>query len=350
MSKYHITGRRRHLIPFKVWAVLFVLIIIILAGIVVVRHKYNEELKPVSDSQQTEIFTVAEGSSVKEIANQLQTQRLIRSAWALELYAHSNLGSDLQAGSYAFSPSETTPQIVNTMTKGKVTTKLVTILPGSRIDQVRADLINDGFSPNSVNAALNPAQYSTLPVLAFKPSTVNSLEGLLWPDSFEKDSTTSPATIIQESLNEMGEHLTAAVQQEFTSEDLTVYQGLTLASIIGQEVSKPSDQTQVAQVFLSRLTSGMMLGSDVTAYYGAIAAGQSPSLSFDSPYNTLQHTGLPPTPISTVSSNSLYAATHPAATHWLYFVAGDDGTTYFSSTLQQQQANTAQYCHKLCGE
>jgi cell division protein YceG involved in septum cleavage len=94
----------------------------------------------------------------------------------------------------------------------------------------------------------------------------------------------------------------------------------------------------------------MMLGSDVTADYGSIVANHTPSLSYDSPYNTLLHTGLPPTPISTVNASALNAATHPAATNWLYFVTGDNGTTYFSNTLPQQQANTAAYCHKLCGQ
>jgi UPF0755 protein len=93
----------------------------------------------------------------------------------------------------------------------------------------------------------------------------------------------------------------------------------------------------------------MMLGSDVTARYGAILAGQAPSLTYDSAYNTLLHTGLPPTPISSVNATSLAAATHPANTNWLYFVSGDNGNTYFSTTLQQQQADKQTYCHKLCG-
>ena len=93
-----------------------------------------------------------------------------------------------------------------------------------------------------------------------------------------------------------------------------------------------------------------MLGSDVTAYYGAILAGKSPTTTYDSPYNTLLHKDLPPTPISSISESSLNAAGHPAATDWLYFVSGDDGNTYFSTNLQDHEAYTAKYCHKLCGQ
>jgi UPF0755 protein len=348
MSQYSV-HKGRHGIPRRIWILLASLIIVILIGIVVTRHIYTDQLKPVNASQKTQIFTVASGSTIKQISDQLETAHLIRSAWAMQLYIHSSDNADnLQAGTYAFSPSDSTPQIVTTMSKGTVTTRLVTILPGRRIDQVRADLINDGFSPDSVTAALNPAQYSDLAVLSYKPANVNSLEGLLWPDSFQKVANTNPSVIIRESLQEMGQHLTPEVQTEFASEGLSTYQGLILTSIVLQEVNKPTDQSQAAQVFLSRIKIGMMLGSDVTAYYGSIIAGQAPSLSYDSPYNTLIHTGLPPTPISTINASSLQAVTHPAATSWLYFVAGDDGTTYFSTNLQDQQANTAKYCHKLC--
>jgi len=349
MVAYYGAHRRKRRVPLRVWWLLAVLAALIIGGVLVSRHVYSLDLRAVNADPATRIFTVSSGTSVKEIADNLDTDHLIRSAWAFQLYVHSkDLNDQLQAGTYALSSSQNTASIVNTLTKGKVATKLVTILPGRRIDQVRADLINDGFSPTAVDQALNPAQYADLPVMAFKPANVATLEGLLWPDSFQKNSSTAPSLIIRESLVEMGQQLTPTVQAAFASEGLTTYQGLTLASIVEQEVNKSADQTQVAQVFLSRLKAGSTLGSDVTANYGAIEAGLAPSLSYDSPYNTLIHTGLPPTPISTVSTSSLAAAAHPASTSWLYFVTGDDGTTYFSTNLQDHQAQTQEYCHKLC--
>jgi UPF0755 protein len=349
MAAYRLRQQKRHIFR-RLLSLAIIVVVLVIGGIFLVRHIYYGDLRAVSSNQQSQVVDIKSGSSTTQIADVLQSKQLIRSAWAFNLYVHSQeLGSKLQAGTYAFSPSETTQDIIATLTKGSVTTNLVTILPGRRLDQIRADLINDGFAPAAVDAALNPAQYSDISVMAYRPASA-SLEGLLYPDSFQKTSDTAPSVIIRESLTEMGQHLTPDIQAAFATEGLTTYQGLTLASMIEKEVSKPTDKPQVAQVFLTRLHTGMMLGSDVTAYYGAIEAGQSQSTTYDSPYNTLLHTGLPPTPISTVSSGSLQAAAHPAATDWLYFVTGDDGTTYFSQTLQQHQALTAQYCHKLCSE
>jgi UPF0755 protein len=352
VAKYNMNqkSRLRNRVPRRLYILALVFFLLLGISVFFVRHVYYQDLRPVNNSQSTVIVTIKSGSSSKQIADQLASQHLIRSAWAFQLYVHSKELSDkLQAGTYAISSDQDMSAIITTLTQGDVTTKLVTILPGRRIDQVRAALINDGFSPDAVDRALQPSQYSDISTLAYKPAGA-SLEGLLFPDSFQKTAQTDPSVIIRESLTEMGEHLTPTIQADFAREGLTTYQGLIIASMVEQEVSKPSDRAQAAQVFIKRLQTGMMLGSDVTAYYGAIIAGQSPTTTYASSYNTLLHTGLPPTPIGTVSDSSLEAVANPATTDWLYFVSGDNGNTYFSTTLQQQQAYTAQYCHKLCSE
>lgn len=341
--------KKRRNIPLRITLLAIFLAIVVAVSLVVVRRIYNHDLTAVSTVQSSIVVTIKPGSSSKQIATLLEDKQLIRSAWAFELYVHSKeLGDKLQAGTYALSPNQSTPEIISIISKGAVTTNLVTILPGRRIDQVRADLINDGFSPDAVDKALQPDQYTDMPVLAFKPAGA-SLEGLLFPDSFQRTADTDPSVIIRESLNEMSKHLTTDVQAAYANQGLSVYQGLILASMLEKEVSKPSDRAQAAQVFLKRIHTGMMMGSDVTAFYGAIQAGKAPTTTYDSPYNTLLHQGFPPTPISSISENSLQSAGHPAATDWLYFVAGDDGNTYFSTNLQDHEAYAAKYCHKLCG-
>lgn len=325
-----------------------VILFALVVAAVFVHQDYYADLKPVSTSNQVKFVTIQEGMSTPDIAKLLQSDGLIRSADVFEWYVGSHgAHSDLQAGTYSLKPSMGLVQIVNILSEGKVATNLVTILPGQRLDQIQAALIKAGFQVSAVDAALNPAQYANYPALVDKPPSAN-LEGFLYPDTFQKNDNTSPQIIVEESLNEMGQHLTPAVRAAFAKEGLSVYQGVTLASMVEQEVSSQSDRDQVAQVFLSRLKNNMTLGSESTAFYGAILAGVAPSTSYDSPYNTWIHKGLPPGPISNVSESSLEAVAYPANTQWLYFVTGDNGITYFAKTAQEHDQQTAQYCHKLC--
>jgi UPF0755 protein len=343
------TRQQKRKWPKRLIALALVLIVIIGGATAVVRHQYYSLLKPVSGSPQAaRLITVKRGASVDSIANQLKSAGLIRSAWAFKLYVSSHEVRDsLQAGTYSLDAGQSVAQIVSQLTHGKVATDLITILPGQRLDQIRASLINYGFKEADVDAALNPVSHLGNPALVDKPEKA-SLEGYLYPDSFQKTSSTQPREIVQESLAEMNKQLTPDLREAFAEQGLSTYEGIVLASIVEQEVSNQSDRAQAAQVFIKRLHTGIALGSDVTAYYGSLLAGQKPSLTYDSPYNTLQHKGLPPTPISNVSASSLQAVAHPAATDWLYFVAGDDGATHFSHTLEEHEAAAKQYCHKLC--
>lgn len=335
--------------PRRLTIVLCVIILVIVIATVVVRQVYDRNLQPVNNNQTTQLVTVAQGSSLDAIANQLKKEGLIRSPWAFKLYVSSKqVRSDLQAGTYAFAPSQSVAQIVAQLTHGKIATNSITILPGQRIDQIRSTLLNYGFGKTEVEAALDPAQYAGNPALVDKPATA-SLEGYISPDTFEKDANTTAKDIVTQSLTSMEKQLTPEIRSAFAKQGISTYQGIILASMVEREASKPSDRQQVAQVFLSRLKQDMPLGSDVTAFYGSVLAGQPQSTTYDTPYNTLLHKGLPPTPISNVSTSSLQAVAHPASTDWLYFVAGDDGVVHFSRTFEEHQSLIDQYCHKLCG-
>lgn len=333
----------------KVVLTVMVLAAIVIVGTaVIVRTAYQNNLKPLSSSNIGIAVTIDPGTSPSLAAQLLKDKGVIRSDWAMEWYIRNhNLGDKLQAGTYLFRPSQSVPQIVNQIAEGKIATNLVTILPGRRLNQIKKDLIKDGFRPGEVESALSPGQYASNPALADKPNGA-SLEGYLYPESFQKDANTSAKQIIEQSLDEMAAHLTPEIREAFNKQGLTVHQGVILASIVEQEVSNDSDRATVAQVFYKRLKEGMPLGSDVTAYYGSTLAGRASSVTYDSPYNTRLHKGLPPGPISNVSDSSLKAVAYPAHTDWLYFVTGDNGKTYFSKTLQEHETLTKQYCKKLC--
>lgn len=347
--KYTNRAPRRHW-PRKLLAIALVAGIVIIGATAIVRYVYSQNLKPVSTSQTVQTITINSGATVEQIGALLEQKGLIRSAWAFKLYVSSKeVRNALQAGTYELAPSQSVEEIVSQLTHGKIVTNLVTVLPGQRLDQVRNRLIQDGFSEADVEAALNPANYLDNPALVDKPKNA-SLEGYLYPDSFQRTSETTASDIVTGALKEMDTHLTPDLRDAFSKQGLSTYQGIILASVVEREVPTPQDREQVAQVFLKRLRVGMPLQSDATAHYGAILDGAKPSSRYESPYNTYFIKGLPPTPISNVTSSSLDAVARPANTDWLYFVSGDDGTTHFSKTLAEHEANVHQYCKKLCAQ
>src|SRR3982750_291779 len=134
MARY--VAKKTRPLPKRIILIFLLVVAVAVIGAVFVRHKYDSFMQPVSTNQTTQIFTVKQDSSVKQIADNLQDAHLIRSSWAFQLYVQrKDQATQLQAGTYALSPSESTPEIVSTLTTGRVTTRLVTILPGRRIDQ-----------------------------------------------------------------------------------------------------------------------------------------------------------------------------------------------------------------------
>lgn len=334
-SRYRRASRR-------LFVVAGLLILMVIIGSIIVHRSYSSQLRPVSNDTRTVYVTIASGTPFTDIAQLLHDKGLIRSVDAFQWYVTSHNERDkLQAGTYRLSPSMSTSEIAEKIAKGRIATDLVTILPGQTITEIRKAFITSGFKVTEVDAALQANQYHSMPALADNPAG-STLEGFLYPDSYQKTGTTNPSQIITEALNEMQQHLTTDIRNGFAAQGLSVYQGVTLASMIEKEVSKQSDRTQVSQVFISRLRQGMRLGSDVTVFYAR-------SIN-DNSYDTTTHNGLPPGPIASPSEGSLLAAAHPASTNWLYFVSGDDGTTHFSQTFEQHQQNVAQYCHKLCSQ
>src|SRR5438105_3799967 len=157
-------------------------------------------------------------------------------------------------------------QIVKKMVDGDVAKNLLTILPQKRLDEIKEAFAKAGYSSAQINQAFDPANYAGHPVLASLPPGA-SLEGYLYPDSFQKQTDTPAADIVREALDEMQQYLTQDVTNGFAAHSLNTYQGITLASIVAQETDNPTYQPMVAQVFLSRLANNMSLGSDVTAFY-----------------------------------------------------------------------------------
>lgn len=307
---------------------------------------YQNALKPLSASSERIKLEVTQGESASQVATTLQQKKLVKSALALQIYMKLQGKDNIKVGSYIFTPNQEPEEMVQWMTDGRVDTFKVTILPGQTLAQLKKSLQGYGYSQQAIDAAFSK-QYSH-PLLADKPASAG-LEGYIFPETYFVGSDTGLEDLIKQSFDVFERRIEANdLRARLQQRGFSLFQGITLASIIEKEVSNLSDQRQVAQVFEARLQKGMVLGSDVTYHYAASLLGVEPTPELDSPYNTRKNPGLPPGPIANFNLAALEAVSNPAQGDYLYFVAGDDGTTHYAHSEEEHQSNVQKYCQKLC--
>ncbi len=329
-------------------------IVQLIAGLIVILAGsgiwYNLQLKPVgSDPSQLVAIKVESGMTPSEIGKLLADKSIIRNALAFDIYTRlSGERGSLQAGSYRLSPAESTPTIVNHLVSGRVDTFNITFLPGATLADDHKVLENAGFSKADIDNAF--AQTYTSPLFAGKPAGAD-LEGYIYGQTYRFNVGATVSDILQSTFKQFYADLVKSnLIDSITQHNLTLFQGITLASIIQKEASNPADQTQVAQVFYSRLQINMPLGSDVTYQYIADKTGVARDPNLDSPYNTRRYPGLPPGPISSPGLTALQAVAHPAAGDYLYFLNGDDNIMYYAHTSAEHEANIKAHCQVKCSQ
>jgi UPF0755 protein len=309
---------------------------------------YKDQLKPKTSESVLITINIPMGYSTSEIADLLEEKKVIKSSTAFEWYIRSHdLRESLKAGEYQLDSSKSTADIVEAIAGGKIKKELFTIIPGQRMDQIKQSMIKFGFTASEIDSAFNPSNYQNYPAIIAKPAN-STLEGYLYPESYQTTSNTNASDIVKASLDQMSKILTPDLINAFQKQGLGIHQAITLASIVEKEVSNINDRRMVAGLFLNRIKKDIPLGSDVTYKYAAFLTGQSPSPLIDSPYNTYKYQGLPPGPISNVSKSAIEAVAYPIKTDYLFFVNGDDGKTYFSMTQQEHEALAKQHCKQLC--
>lgn len=206
----------------------------------------------------------------------------------------------------------------------------------------------DGDYVKAVAASrqLNPAHYGA-------PAHERSLEGFLFPATYELFAGASAAKLVSKQLTAFEENFSSTDASKAKALGVSPYQLLIVASMVEREASLPRERPLVAAVIYNRLRSHMPLGIDATLRYALHNDYSHPlteaQLHSSSPYNTRTHTGLPPTPISNPGLASIEAAANPARVSFLYYVARADGCPgqVFSSSYAQFEQDAAAYRQAL---
>ena len=307
-------------------------------------------------------FIVDPGQRADEIAANLVSAGLLDDEELfLNYLRYYDLDSGLEAGAYEVNPNSNIPELAAILGQATDLQVDLTFVEGWRLEEMARYL-----------ALLNPARIDSDEFLAlarreksmdlrdydFMSSLPDgaSLEGFLLPDTYRVPVEADAAFLVGQMLDNFDRRVSAEMRQSYGAEGLSVYEAVTLASIVQREAVLSEERPLMVGVFLNRLRQGMMLQADPTVQY---AVGYQPSddnwwkvplyqgdLEVDSAYNTYRYAGLPPGPIASPGLEALQAVSRPEVSEYLYFVVDCQSETagqhVFSITFEEHLARVEQ--------
>lgn len=316
---------------------------------------YTSALQPLDPDSTEEIpVEIPIGSSRTQIARILEEEGVIKSAFVFNYHLRFNGDEGFQAGYYQLSPSMSSDEIVERLKEGgepitEDATGAVIIPEGFTIEQIGTEIseqtdytIDDFFELVEDETFLQQKteEFPELLTTAYevREQTLYTLEGYLYPATYELYEDTTLETIVTNMLDRTDE-----VMQEFYSgikaQGKTVHEILTMASFIEREGITFEDRKIISGVFYNRLEEGWPLQTDVSVTY-ALGEHQErityDDLETESPYNLYQNTGIGPGPVNSPAVDSIRASVEPAETEYMFFIADlSTKEVYFSETHQQ---------------
>jgi UPF0755 protein len=297
---------------------------------------------------------IEKGESIKNIAHKLKESRLINSEAIFKLYLYLNEMTNIKAGKYRFSGNYSLVKIAALLVAGenRSNTVRVKIIEGWNLAEINGYLTKNNlpFKDDFLTSAKHSVSdwnfdFPKPTYLDDAPSGAD-LEGYLFPDTYEVYASSSSRDLVFKMLENLNKKLDSNIRAEIIKQGRTIYEILTMASIIEKEVKKP-DMNIVSGIFWKRIKNGQRLESCATLSYilGVNKAQYSyEDTLIDSPYNTYRHGGLPPGPISNPGMDAILAAVYPKETGYVFFLSRPDtGETVWSSTLDEHNLNKAKY-------
>lgn len=309
------------------------LLILVFSSLLAVWWKNGISAVNLQDKRAT-IFVIEKGQGVREIANKLKNEDLIKDPVVFFLLV-KKLGLDgkIQAGDFRLSPSMTASEIAQILTHGTLDI-WVTIPEGKRAEEI-ADILK-------IKIPSYDESWRTL---------LAQNEGFLFPDTYLIPKDASSDIVLSLMKNNFEKKFSSIPNAP--SDPAKRKKVVIIASIVEREAKFSEDRSLVASVIFNRLTIGMKLDIDATVQYSlGFQENQKTwwkrgltraDLKLDSSYNTYINAGLPPTPISNPGIDVLQAVINPAKTDYLYYLSDKLGHNHYAKTLEEHNANIRRY-------
>ncbi|MCJ7623652.1 MAG: endolytic transglycosylase MltG [Anaerolineaceae bacterium] len=296
-------------------------------------------------------FHVEFGESPVSIGNRLEQEGFIIDAEAFRIYLiYSGLDTGVQAGDFQVDPTMNAVDIAHRLQDATPDRVIFNIFPGWRTEEVALSIESSGleFDPQEFIAlAYHPDEI----LIPTGLENIHSLEGFFFPAEYDFKRDIPVELMNQTLTHKFSENVTSDLVDAYQRNGLSLFEAVTLASIIEREAVLVEEQPLIASVFFNRLSIGMKLESDPTVQYALGYNGLQDTwwtnplsienLSIDSPYNTYKYAGLPSGPISNPGISALSAVAYPAQTKYFYFRADCDGSGrhQFAYTFEEHVKN-----------
>jgi UPF0755 protein len=297
-------------------------------------------------------FRVELGEATASITARLQKEGLAPDANALRNYlVYAGLDKTIQAGDYQLSPRMSPLEIAHALQDATPSEVTFNVLPGWRMEEIALALPTSGldFTPEAFLTTVASSQ-SGDQLRAELPEGA-SLEGFLFPDGYQVKRNITPQAFVNLLVENFHTKISDELREGYSRNNLSLYQAVTLASIVQREAVVEEEMPLIASVFLNRLQAGIKLDADPTVQY---AIGFNPTqntwwtnplsqndLQIASPYNTYLNWGFPPGPIANPGPVALRAVAFPAQTPYYFFRSACDGSGkhVFAETFEQHVGN-----------
>lgn len=289
------------------------------------------------------LFNFKGAMTFRAVARELAAKRVVTSPLLFTLYGRlRGEDSKVKAGYYQLNDGMPPREILRKLVAGEVYLRPFVLPEGYSTFQA-AELLTQQSLLDGKQFLARCHDRELLRKLGISGDT---LEGYLVPGTYNVEPDMDETGLVTAMVGEFTRNRRTRYEARVKASGKSWHEILVLASMIDKEAVVPAERPVIASVFYNRLARGMRLQSDPTAVYGVRAfAGKVSRADIlrPSPYNTYLIEGLPPGPIGNPGDQAIEAALAPARTPYLYFVARQDGTHHFSSTLEEHNRAVATY-------
>jgi len=300
------------------------------------------------DTQVDGFFVIKRGDNVFQIAGNLKQQGYISNQLAFVYSATvSENFRKMKAGRYQIQQGQTYEELIENFVKDQYSPIEISIPPGKTIKDIAIILSSNRLFKKEefLNSALNPSQdiLNKFPFLSDLPKDAG-LEGYLFPDNYSIDLSQSVEDVESQILSNFDKKLTQDLRDEIKKRNRTIFQAVTMASILEKEIRTYKDRQIVSGILWKRIDNHLPLQVDSSFLY--FQTSTHPDVlekDVDSRYNTYKYVGLPRGPISNPDLDSIKAAIYPKNTDYWFYLSAPNGETIFAKTLGQQLINKAKY-------